>query len=69
MGLRNGLIPTSDISVSSQKNPDDTVDAVRLGNSKIWVAATNDSSPWIEVDFPESNFYSNLFSLIHMFFY
>ena len=55
MGLRNGAIPTSAISVSSQKNSDDTVDAIRMDNSKLWVAARSDQSPSIEIRFPQSN--------------
>lgn len=52
MGLRNGLIPTSAISSSSQKNSDESLDTVRLGNSQLWVAARNDIAPWIEIQFP-----------------
>ncbi len=51
MGLENGFIPTSNISVSSQKNPQATVESVRMGNAKAWLAARNDSSPWIEILF------------------
>ena len=57
MGLRNGLIPTNDISVSSQKDPQTTLDAVRLDYSRIWVGASNDTSPWIEIEFLQSKFY------------
>jgi len=53
MGLENGLIPTSDILVSSQKNPQATIDAVRIGNAKAWLAARNDSAPWIEIRFSQ----------------
>ena len=51
MGLRNGLIPTSAISSSSQKSSDESLDTVRLGNSQLWVAARNDTAPWIEIQF------------------
>jgi hypothetical protein len=51
MGLENGFIPTSNISVSSQKNPQATLESVRMGNAKAWLAARNDSSPWIEIFF------------------
>ena len=54
MGLRSGLIPTSAISTSSQKDSEDSLDTVRLGNSKVWVAARNDTAPWIEIEFPSS---------------
>ncbi len=53
MGLENGLIPTSDISVSSQKNPQATLDSVRMGNAKAWLAARNDSSPWVQIGFSQ----------------
>lgn len=53
MGLENGLIPTSDISVSSQKNPEATLESVRMGNAKAWLAARNDTSPWVEIRFPK----------------
>jgi len=59
MGLRNGFIPTNDISVSSQNTIEDTLDTVRLGNSNLWVAALNDSSPWIEIRFSQSKSFSN----------
>ncbi|CAF0996864.1 unnamed protein product [Rotaria sordida] len=55
MGLRNGLIPTSDISVSSKKDPDQILDTVRMGNPKLWVAARNDSKPWVEVRFSKNS--------------
>jgi hypothetical protein len=62
MGLRNGAIPTSDLSVSSQKSSNETVDSIRLGNSRIWVAARNDSSPSIEIRFsPGKNFSKSKF--------
>ncbi|CAF4582630.1 unnamed protein product, partial [Rotaria sp. Silwood1] len=54
MGLRNGFIPTSDISVSSQKEPDQTLDSVRMGNPKLWVAARDDLKPWIEIRFSQN---------------
>ncbi|CAF2802982.1 unnamed protein product [Rotaria sp. Silwood2] len=55
MGLRNGIIPTSDISVSSQKDADQTLDTVRMGNPKLWVADRNDIIPWIEVRFSKNS--------------
>jgi hypothetical protein len=68
MGLENSLIPTSDISVSSQKTPDETVDAIRMDNSNVWTAASNDSSPWIEIRFPQSkNFWKKDFKNIFLF--
>ena len=49
MGLRSGVIPTSAIAASSQKDPSETLDTVRLGNPTFWVAARDDVEPWIEI--------------------
>lgn len=51
LGLRDGRIPTDDISVSSQKTLNETLDTVRLGNPKLWTAARDDEKPWIEICF------------------
>jgi hypothetical protein len=59
MGLRSGSIPTSDISISSQKSATESIDTVRLGNSKVWVADSKDSSPWIEIHFSQSKIFLN----------
>ncbi|CAF2003035.1 unnamed protein product [Rotaria magnacalcarata] len=55
MGLRNGFIPTSDIYVSSNKEAGNTLDTIRLGNAKYWVAASGDLTPWIEIRFSSNN--------------
>ena len=52
LGLENGAIPSQDISVSSRKNENESVDAVRMGQAKIWTAAANDVQPWIQIRFP-----------------
>lgn len=54
MGLQSRVIPSSDISVSSQKNPSNGVDAVRMNNPTIWTAASNDRSPNVQIRFPQS---------------
>ena len=54
MGLQSRDIPSSDISVSSQKNPSDGVDAVRMDNPTIWTAASSDASPNIRLRFSQS---------------
>lgn len=61
MGLENNFIPSSDISVSSQKNPEQTVDSIRMNNAKLWVAASTDLLPWVEIRFSPGR---NLFILI-----
>lgn len=56
LGLRNGDIPTSAISASTQKDSRETLDTVRLGNPTYWVAAKDDVTPWIEINFSSGLF-------------
>lgn len=51
MGLRNGAIPTTAILASSQKDSTETLDTIRLSYPTFWVAAKDDSEPWIEINF------------------
>lgn len=64
MGLENNLIPSSDISVSSQKNTEDTIDSIRMNNAKLWVANSNDTLPWIQINFPRSKTFLFFLQLI-----
>jgi hypothetical protein len=61
MGLANGSIPTSDISVSSKNTPDETVDTIRMDNIKLWIPAHDDTLPWIEIRFPPSKNFQKYF--------
>ena len=63
MGLGNYLIPSGNISISSQKNSKATVDTIRMGNPTAWTAASSDKNPWIEIRFPQSKTFQkeNLF--------
>lgn len=54
LGLENGLIPTTDLSVSSQKNTEATINAIRMGYTQLWAAATSDQKPWIEIRFNQA---------------
>lgn len=49
MGLENGLIPSTSLFVSSQKNQEATINAVRMGYPQLWAASSVDEIPWIEI--------------------
>lgn len=65
LGLENGAIPSEDISISSKKSQELSVDAVRLGHSKVWTAATNDSKPTVTVNFPRSKNSKKIYRYVH----
>lgn len=57
LGVRSGAIPSSALSVSSRKDSNQVIDAMRLGYSQIWIARRDDISPWVQVEFPSGRFH------------
>ena len=52
LGMENGVIPNSSITVSSysRKYFDGSPKYARLNNEKFWQRKENDEQPWIQVD-------------------
>ena len=51
VGLESGKVPDSEITVSSERDPDWSKLNARLNSPLAWAPAENDTDPWLQIEF------------------